>query len=1150
MNTFSHLSLHTEYSVEDSIIRISDLADVAADRGITSIAITDKNNLFGLFKFYDACREGGIKPIIGVDLQVLDALGDSPDRLIALAATETGYANLRRLVSRSYRSNLAPRTVTTSMVHEMNEGLIVLSGGREGNVGKKLLMDDSDGAVAAARKWASVFGDRYYLELSRTGRGHEEQYIARAVELAANEQIPVVATNDVRFISSDQFEIHETRVCIQNKTRVNDENRAHDYSPDQYLRSADEMHALFADVPQAIENAQAITTRCNFETQVGTYFLPKYPVPKESSVDDLLKSRALEELERFLANRDADGSKYSDNDYRDRVNYELGIVVDMGFSDYFLLVEDMVRWAKDHDIPVGPGRGSGPASLVSYLLGITDLDPLEYELLFERLLNPDRVSMPDFDIDFCMNGRGQVIRYITEKYGTNAVGQIVTFGTMAAKAVVRDVTRVQGKPFAVGDQLARLIPPRLNITLQEAIDEVAELQMLSEDPEFGDVLDMSLALEGIVRNVGRHAAGVCIAPSELEEYIPYYTEVPNGDAISQFDKKDVEVAGLVKLDVLGLKTLTVLRWTCDSINEQRRRDGEDDLDLSAIPLDDAETYQLLQTSETKGVFQLESDGMRRIVKKLGPDRLDDIVALVALYRPGPLESGVVDDYIDRKHGTKLVEYPHELLRNVLHTTFGLMVYQEDVMNVCRALAGFSPGEADLMRSAMGKKNASLMAEMREKFMAGTAQKGVEQSIAEDVYRKMERFANYAFNRAHASGYAIVAYQTAYMKAHHPSDFLAASLSGEIGKPDAILELVHEVKRLQIPLNPPDVNHSEYLFTAENGSIRYGLGGIKGIGNEHVNAISTARNDGPFRSLYDLCRRVDAKQIGSSTLRTLIECGAMDGLDSESECKSTTRSRLLATIDESLKRAEQARTQEETGVDDFFGGVDEEDTSIGEVDAAPLLLRERLDAEARTIGFCMSGHQVEPFRSEAEQVGALPLTQVPTGDKKEHTVVGFVVDKRLVRRNDGTRFGLVELEDGSGHMTVTLSERVYEDEWDTIATGTIVTARGTTSEDSFSNGTSMRAKSVSSLETLRRKRRAAIEVSMSSQQASLEFFQQLVPKLTPFRGGRCKVRFVYDVNDVKTVLELKQFPQLQPQTEAIEVLQREFGEESVRWVYPS
>ncbi|MBP7824205.1 MAG: DNA polymerase III subunit alpha, partial [Pseudomonas sp.] len=791
---FVHLRLHTEYSLVDGLVRVKPLIKAVAAAGMPAVAVTDMSNMCALVKFYKTAMGGGIKPICGADIWLASRDEDGPlTRLTLLAMDAGGYRNLTELISRGWTEGQHNDLVVIQRdwLKQASAGLIALSGAREGEIGLALLAGDMAQAEALWAEWQAVFPERFYLEVQRTSRVGDEEYLHAAVALAEQCGAPLVATNDVRFLKQDDFEAHETRVCIGEGRTLDDPRRPRNYSDQQYLKTPEEMAELFSDLPEALENTVEIARRCNIDVQLGTYFLPDFPTPNGMGIDDYLRHasyQGLEERLQVLLPRDTPDYEAKRQVYVDRLEFELGTIIQMGFPGYFLIVADFIQWAKNNGVPVGPGRGSGAGSLVAYVLKITDLDPLAYDLLFERFLNPERISMPDFDVDFCMDGRDRVIDYVADKYGRNAVSQIITFGSMAAKAVVRDVARVQGKSYGLADKLSKMIPFEVGMTLEKAYEMEEPLrEFLKHDEEAAEIWEMSLKLEGITRGTGKHAGGVVIAPTKLTDFAPIACDEEGGGLVTQFDKDDVEAAGLVKFDFLGLRTLTIIKWALETIHREQRAKGASDAELiniDFIPLDDKPTYQLLQKAETTAVFQLESRGMKELIKKLKPDCLEDLIALVALFRPGPLQSGMVDDFINRKHGRAEVSYPHpdyqyEGLKPVLAPTYGIILYQEQVMQIAQVMAGYTLGGADMLRRAMGKKKPEEMAKQRGGFIEGCANNGIDGELAGNIFDLVEKFAGYGFNKSHSAAYGLVSYQTAWLKAHYPSPFMAAVLSADM-----------------------------------------------------------------------------------------------------------------------------------------------------------------------------------------------------------------------------------------------------------------------------------------------------------------------------------------------------------------------------------
>ena len=922
--SFIHLKVHSEYSLVDGLTKVPDLVNKAAELGQPAVALTDLSNFYALIKFYSGAIAKGVKPLCGCDLLVVDEKGDENASILTfIIKNSEGYQNLIRLISKSYQEGQRRGKVFTQeqWVEEHSAGLIALSGAREGAIGQALLNEDLDLAKSKLEHWMKVFPDSFYLELQRTERPREEEYIHGAIDLSLEFDCPVVATNDVRFLTSAEFEAHEARVCINDRRTLDDPRRPRTYSDTQYLRSTEEMLELFNDIPEALQNTVEIAKRCNLELSLGTPCLPDYPVPENLSVDDYLRRLSEEGLDKRLQDLDVEISAEKRQLYQDRLDFELNIIIQMGFPGYFLIVMEFIQWAKDNGVPVGPGRGSGAGSLVAYSLKITDLDPLQYDLLFERFLNPERISMPDFDVDFCMDGRDRVIEHVAELYGRDAVSQIITFGTMAAKGVIRDVARVQGKSYALADKLSKLVPFEIGMTLEKAMVEEPQLaSFVANDEEAEEIMEMAFKLEGIVRNVGKHAGGVVIAPGKLTDFTPLYCDEAGSNLVTQYDMSDVEKAGLVKFDFLGLRTLTIINGAVSMINAERNDsdEGAKQLDISHIPLDDMSVYQLLISGETTAIFQLESKGMKELIKRLKPNTFEDIVALVALYRPGPLGSGMVDDFINRKHGAE-VAYAHPLLEPILKNTYGVILYQEQVMKIAQVLADYSLGGADMLRRAMGKKKPEEMQKQSEIFLEGAQKNNIDPKTAESIFDLMEKFAGYGFNKSHSAAYALVSYQTAWLKRHYPAHFMASVLSADMQNTDKIVILADECRRMEIPLNAPDVNIGSYGFTVDydrdvRAHVIYGLGAIKGLGEGPIeNIIKTREASGPFRNLFDFCQRVDLAIINKRSLEALIRSGAFDSISEDID-----RAVLLASMGEAIKTAAQAARIHESGVDDLFG----------------------------------------------------------------------------------------------------------------------------------------------------------------------------------------------------------------------------------------
>lgn len=871
---FIHLRVHSDYSMIDGLAKTGPLVKKVASLGMPAFAITDFTNLCGLVKFYGAAHGAGIKPIVGADVYLeTELLGDEYAHLTILARDNVGYQNLTLLISEAYKHGYgaAGPVIKQEWLTTYKEGLLLLSGGRMGDVGKFLLRGNRALVEQCLEYYQTHFPDSYYLELIRTGRPDEESYLHEAVALASEKGLPVVATNDVRFLDSDDFDAHEIRVAIHDGFTLSDPKRPKHYSPQQYMRTEEEMCELFADIPEALENSVEIAKRCNVTIRLGEYFLPQFPTGDMSTEDFLIKKskEGLEERLAFLFPDPQEREKRRP-EYDERLEIELKVINQMGFPGYFLIVMEFIQWSKDNGVPVGPGRGSGAGSLVAYSLKITDLDPLEFDLLFERFLNPERVSMPDFDVDFCMEKRDRVIDHVADMYGRDAVSQIITFGTMAAKAVIRDVGRVLGHPYGFVDRISKLVPPDPGMTLEKAFAAEPQLPEIYEaDEEVKSLIDMARKLEGVTRNAGKHAGGVVISPTKITDFAPLYCDPEGNNPVTQFDKNDVEYAGLVKFDFLGLRTLTIINWALEMINARRAKKSLEPVDISAISLTDQRSFDMLQRSETTAVFQLESRGMKDLIKRLRPDCFEDMIALVALFRPGPLQSGMVDNFIDRKHGVEEISYPdvkwqHESLQPVLEPTYGVILYQEQVMQIAQVLAGYTLGGADMLRRAMGKKKPEEMAKQRSVFEAGAIKNGVDGELAMKIFDLVEKFAGYGFNKSHSAAYALVSYQTLWLKAHYPAEFMAAVMTADMDNTEKVVGLVDECWRMGLKVLPPDINSGLYHFHVnDEGEIVYGIGAIKGVGEGPIEAIVEARQQGGhFKDIFDLCARTETKKIES------------------------------------------------------------------------------------------------------------------------------------------------------------------------------------------------------------------------------------------------------------------------------------------------
>ena len=1152
---FVHLRLHTEYSLIDSVVRVEPLMEAVASAGMPAVALTDQNNLFAMVKFYRAALAHGVKPLIGVDLLVREGTErEPPSRLTLMCQSQSGYRNVTRLVSRAYlegQQRGVPMIERAWLTLESLEGLIGLSGAAEGDVGRALANGRESEAEAALARWLALLPDRYYIELQRLGRPGEEAYIAAAVALAARRGVPVVATNDVRFLKREDFESHEARVCIHEGAQLADPGRPRRYSPEQYLRTPGQMAELFADIPEALANTVEVARRASLVLDLGRPRLPPYPVPGDMSTEEYLRAEAAAGLKRRLEGFARAAAPVDLEVYQQRLARELEVICQMGFAGYFLIVADFIRWARGNGVPVGPGRGSGAGSLVAYCLGITDLDPLRYDLLFERFLNPERVSMPDFDIDFCMEGRDRVIEYVAQRYGRERVSQIITYGTMAAKAVVRDVGRVLGMSYGYVDKIAKLIPFELGITLDEALAKEPELQKLYEgEEEVRTLIDLARSLEGLTRNAGMHAGGVVIAPSVLTDFAPLYCDENGGSLVTQFDKDDVEAAGLVKFDFLGLRTLTIIDWTVKAINALRAHSGEAPFDIASIPLDDAPTYDnVLKRAQTVAVFQFESSGMQRLLKDARPDRFEDLIALIALFRPGPME--LIPEYVACKHGKK-PEYLHPEMRQVLAVTYGVFVYQEQVMQIAQRLAGYTLGGADLLRRAMGKKKPEEMAKQRGVFVAGAAARGIGEPIANAIFDQMEKFAGYGFNKSHAAAYALLSYQTAYLKAHYPAQFMAAMLSADMDHTDKVVTLIRECAGMGLAVLPPDVNSSQYTFTAADRTIRYGLGAVRGVGQGAVEAVIREREArGPFASLEDLCRRLDLQKLNRRVLEALLRSGSCDAL-------GPNRATLMARLPRALHLGEQDSKASRAGQDDLFG-LGAPEASAPAAARAPELPEwpesVRLAGERETLGLYLTGHPMAAFESGlarlvSHRIGALiaerPMAgaDFPRGRGGRPVTVAGLIDE--VRKR-GPRV-ILTLDDGTGRIEASLFDEQYQQYRALIGKDALVLAEGQLRYDEFSDGWRIGVRRLSDLAKVREQQARRIVLAWPAGADSSALQRRLAELLGRFRPGPCAVAIEYAAAAARGMLALGPEWCVQPVAELIESLEKLLGGSAVRVLY--
>ncbi|MBV1788822.1 DNA polymerase III subunit alpha [Marinobacterium sp. D7] len=1156
---FVHLRVHTEYSLFDGLVRIKELVKAAAGDGMPAVGMTDQTNLFALVKFYKAALGAGVKPVCGVDLWVQNELEPEaePFRLTLLVRTGKGYRNLMELVSRAYAEGqgIDPERalVKRDWIKEKAEGLIALSGARLGEVGRAMLAE-SDQAGAILDEWMAVFPNSFYLEIQRTGRPGDEALVHASVALARETGCPLVATNEVMFIKADDFEAHEARVCINMSRTLEDPTRPRNYSEQQYFRTQQEMAELFADIPSALANTVEIAKRCNIEIELGTYYLPRFPIPDGILMDDYFRyvsRQGLEERLAFLYDVNAPNFAEIRKPYDERLDFELDIIIQMGFPGYFLIVMDFIKWGKENGIPVGPGRGSGAGSLVAYALKITDLDPLEYDLLFERFLNPERVSMPDFDIDFCMDNRDRVIDYVAQKYGRDAVSQIITYGTMAAKAVVRDVARVQGKPFGLADRLSKLIPFEVGMTLSKAWEQEPQLREFVEaSEEAQEIMEMAYKLEGVTRNVGKHAGGVVIAPTKLTDFAATYCDEEGHGLVTQFDKNDVEEAGLVKFDFLGLRTLTIIDWALEMINAQRARRGEEPLRIETIDLEDPPTFKLLQSAATTAVFQLESSGMKDLIRRLQPSRFEDIVALVALFRPGPLQSGMVDDFINRKHGRAEMAWPHpdyqlDSLQPVLEPTYGIILYQEQVMQIAQVMAGYTLGGADMLRRAMGKKKPEEMAKQRSSFLEGSVANGIDANLAGNIFDLVEKFAGYGFNKSHSAAYALVSYQTAWLKQHYPAPFMAAVMSSDMQNTDKVVIFIEECRQMKLTVRLPDVNDGEYKFAVnDRDEIIYGLGAIKGVGEGPVEAIVQARAEGgPFSDLFDFCKRVGSKRLNKRVLEALVRCGALDSLGAH-------RAILWESISAALQAADQDAHNQNAGIFDLFGEMEaqsETDPYENFRRAREWTDKERLQGEKETLGLYVTGHPIDEYEAELKYFVSKKLVELQPARGRQQKMAGLVVDLRMKKTKKGDPLCFITLDDRSARMEVTLFGEAYDAARSLIAKDVVLIVEGEIATDEYNGGIKVRGSKVFSIADARAQYASSVEISCARDEFGGQTLKQLAETLRreKLAEGGLPVVMRYRRGDAEGPLRFGDDWRIRASDELILALKEQFGNDRVQ-----
>ncbi len=1147
--SFVHLRLHSEYSIADGIVRLDEAVIAAQSDAMPAVALTDLSNVFGLVKFYKMARTAGIKPILGCDVFVTnDAARDQPFRLLLLCQSNVGYLRLCELITRAYLENQyrGRPEIRKQWLHEGTQGLIALSGAQLGEVGATLLNGNAASAKHIAQEYAALFPQRFYLEVQRVGAPREEAILRDTVQLATELDLPVVATQPVQFLTQDAFKAHETRVCIAEGYVLNDKRRQRVFTAQQYFKTQAEMAALFADLPEALQNSVEIAKRCNLTLKLGKPHLPDFPTPNGESLDDFLRNESQCGLEQRMLHLYPDAAQRAAKmpEYQARLAFETATIINMKFPGYFLIVADFIRWAKSfrdakfpNGVPVGPGRGSGAGSLVAYSLGITDLDPLRYELLFERFLNPERVSMPDFDVDFCQDGRERVIEYVRHKYGQQNVSQIATFGTMASKGVIRDVGRVLDFPYMLCDKLSKLVP-------LDGVKPVSLTKAREIEPEFNavinseegveELMELGIRLEDLTRNVGMHAGGVLIAPGKLTDFCPLYCAEGSESTVSQYDMKDVEAVGLVKFDFLGLRTLTIIDWAVRYIKGSRIQDSAfsqadsasgavseslipnpESFSIENIPLDDKQTYDtIFKNANTTAVFQFESRGMKDTLIKAKPDCIDDLIALNALYRPGPMD--FIPDYINRKHGKEQVILPHPLLDKVVGSTYGIMVYQEQVMQSAQVVAGYTLGGADMLRRAMGKKNVEEMAEQRSIFVAGAAKNNIDDKKANEIFDTMEKFAGYGFNKSHAAAYSVVAYQTAYLKCHYPAAFMASTMTSEMVNTDKVHFFYQDAVQQGLAIQPPDINTSTFRFAPIDAkTISYGLGAVKGAGEAAVENIVAARKNGAFKDIFDFCKRVDKRIVNRRAIDALVKAGAFD-------CLNDHRAQMLATLETALGSAEQhARSANQNSL---FGDDDADAMPLQMAQVERWKVREQLALEKTALGFYLSGHPYQEFAKDlckfiTAQLAAITPDLLPApssggfnnngGGKrnngKEIVVAGMVNGVRILQTRRG-KMAVVTLDDGSAQLEVTVFSDLYDTNRPWIREDELLVVKGRASMDDYSGSMRVTADELFDFASARATFAKRLEIHCSIEGAVR--VSKLVEMLSPYRGGKCPVQIHY------------------------------------------
>jgi DNA polymerase-3 subunit alpha len=1138
---FSHLRISSEFSISQGLLTINQIVDCAQKNNIPSVALTDKSNMFAMVKFFNKCEASGIKPISGSSIRVIFDGDDSSHDLLCLAKNNVGHKNLMQAISYAHNNyNYQSPIINFNDLKNFKDDILVISGGKDSHIYELSKQNKLDEIENRVDDFLMVFKDDFFIEVQKTNRPDELDYFSNILPLSSKKGIPLIATNDVLFAKKDDYEIHETKVCINTGKTLNDPNREKPFSDEQYFKSAEEMQKLFNGFDELINNTNEVAKKCNVSLHTKGYFLPEYPVPKDHNFDSFLVDLSNKRLSSLIGKFEKTKQKI----YLQRLEYELNQIKKMGFSSYFLIVYDFIQWSKDNDVPVGPGRGSGAGSLVAYSLGITTLDPIDHGLLFERFLNPERISMPDFDIDFCMEKRDSVIDYVSKKYGADAVSQIATFGTMAARAVVRDVARAMGKPYALGDRISKMIPFAPGMTLDRAKEEQPVFaQAAKNDPEVREVVDLAYKLEGIARNVGKHAGGVVIAPGSLSDFCPIYNDRQSSSVMTQYDKDDVEKIGLVKFDFLGLRTLTVIDKALKSININLK----DKLDLDNIPMDDQKVFDLLSSGKTMAVFQLESTGMRDLIKKLKPTKFEEITALLALYRPGPLNSGMHTTFVDRKHGKSPVTYPHDLLEPVLSETYGVIVYQEQVMESARVLAGYSMGEADILRRVMGKKKIEEMEEQREIFVKGCEKNSISEKKANKIFELIEQFAEYGFNKSHSAAYAVISYQTAYLKTYYPEHFMAAVLSTELGNTDKIHALIQECKRMGIKVLKPNILTSNKMFLVNNNSdIEYGLGAVKGVADAFIQHVCQVRKKNKFNDLWDFSKKVDIKLGGKKSLEALSQSGAFDSI-------APSRSIAVSCIEDMLKDGSNNSSKQTDMSGDLFSSLSESfDPYEKYKNITDIGLSKLLSLEKKSLGYYLSGHPVNAIEKKINKLRSKTISKL-NHDTKKASIVCLVNSVRQIKDKKGKPLTFINFDDGTGVMDGVISSEVLDNCHTILKEGQILIVKGVVEIDDYRSKElgdamfRMRVKEVHSLDSELSKKVKDVVINLEeSQLISLDEFSDKLEKVKRefWKTSGCNLLVKVITNDSEAIIDIGEKFRFEPTIENLNFLDDIFGKNAL------